>query len=532
MSDTKIDSTGIATTEGHDDSIQNGYLKERSLDADELRLAQMGHKQELVRHFSILSLIGLASTTTISWTGLGLGLATEISAGGPGAVIYGFILVFILQSFLGASLAEFVSSYPTEGGMYHWIAAIAPRKMTGYLSFVTGWCTVFGWIFTTASTNLIYSQNFMALIALYNMDLVIQPWMTFVAYQISNVITGGIVMFGNRAIPGLNRFSLFYLQIAWFAVMVTVVATAPSHRDSEFVFRTWINETGWESNVICFITGLVNPLYSLGGLDGVTHITEEMPNPSRNAPLAIAITLTIAFVTGISYLLVLMFSVQDYSALAGTSTGLPLAELFLQATQKAGGAFALTFMLWIAIGPCMVGSQLSTGRVFWAFARDGALPFSKTWSKVHPKLLIPLNSQLCVMAIVAILGCLYLGSSTAFNALLGSAVTINNFAYIIPILTNVLMRRRTMHKGTFSMGYVTGMTVNIITVLWLIFAIVFFSFPYYKPITPQNMNYTCAIVGGFLLIQTGWWFVAGKEYTKRVFRAKEETNVAEILAQK
>lgn len=60
--------------------------------------------------------------------------------------------------------------------------------------------------------------------------------------------------------------------------MITVAATAPSHRDTEFVFRTWINKTGWESNVICFITGLVNPLYSLGGLDGISHITEEMPN--------------------------------------------------------------------------------------------------------------------------------------------------------------------------------------------------------------------------------------------------------------
>jgi choline transport protein len=51
--------------------------------------------------------------------GLGLGLVSEINAGGPGAVIYGFILVAILQSFLGASLAELVSAYPTEGGMYH-----------------------------------------------------------------------------------------------------------------------------------------------------------------------------------------------------------------------------------------------------------------------------------------------------------------------------------------------------------------------------------------------------------------------------
>lgn len=103
-----------------------------------------GHTQELKRHFSMLSLIGLASTTTISWTGLGLGLITEIGAGGPGAVIYGFILVTFLQCFLGASLAEFVSSYPTSGGMYHWIAAVAPRKWTGILSFFTGWFSVLG----------------------------------------------------------------------------------------------------------------------------------------------------------------------------------------------------------------------------------------------------------------------------------------------------------------------------------------------------------------------------------------------------
>jgi choline transport protein len=72
--------------------------------------------------------------------------------------------------------------------------------------------------------------------------------------------------------------------------MIVVAAKAPSHRSSTFVFRTWINNTGWENNVVCFITGLVNPLYSLGGLDGVSHITEEMPNPSRNAPLAVGMS--------------------------------------------------------------------------------------------------------------------------------------------------------------------------------------------------------------------------------------------------
>ncbi|KAI1846125.1 hypothetical protein JX265_010502 [Neoarthrinium moseri] len=491
------------------------------MNADEERLAQMGHTQELKRHFTTLSLIGLASTTTISWTGLGLGIVTEINAGGPGAIIYGFILVAFLQCFLGASLAEFVSSYPTEGGMYHWIAAIAPPRMSAFLSFLTGWFTCLGWIFTTASTNLIYAQTLAALIALYQTDLELQTWQTFIIYQGLNLITAAVVMFGNKAIPALNKFSLFYLQIGWFVVLVTVVACAPTYQTPTFVFKTWINNTGWENNVICFITGLVNPLYSLGGLDGISHITEEMPNPSRNAPLALLITLCIAFCTGLTYLIALMFSVQDYAALADTSTGLPLAELFRQVTQSAGGAFGLTFILFIALGPCVISSQLSTGRVCWAFARDGAMPFSATWAKVSQRFGVPINAQWAVTAINAALGCIYLGSSTAFNSMLGAAVTINNVAYLIPIVTNLATGRKNMHKGVFHMGG-WGFLVNGVTVAWLVFAIVFFSFPYSMPVAVSSMNYTCVVIGALPILIIGWWFVAKNAYKKKIALAKED----------
>lgn len=35
------------------------------------------------------------------------------------------------------------------------------------------------------------------------------------------------------------------------------------------------------------------------------------------------------------------------------------------------------------------------------------------------------------------------------------------------------------------------------------------------------MNYTCACVGGFLLIEAVWWVVAGKEYSRSMQKAKE-----------
>lgn len=212
-----------------------------------------------------------------------------------------------------------------------------------------------------------------------------------------------------------------------------------------------------------------------------------------------------------------MFSVQDYSALATTHTGLPLAELFRQATQSAGGAFGLTFILFIALGPCVISSQLSTSRVLWAFARDGAIPWSATWARVSPRFGIPFNAQLLVAAANAALGCLYLGSSTAFNAMLGSAVTINNIAYYIPILTNLLTSRRNMYKGAFYMGRF-GFLVNIVTICWLTFAIIFFSFPYAKPVKAASMNYTCVVVGCLPIFIIAWWLWVRQTYKEKLSR--------------
>jgi choline transport protein len=232
--------------------------------------------------------------------------------------------------------------------------------------------------------------------------------------------------------------------------------------------------------------------------------------------MAIAITLVIAFCTGLSYLIGLMFSVQDYSTLATTNTGLPLAELFRQATQSAGGAFGLTMILFVALGPCVVSSQLSTSRVLWA--RDGAMPWSATWARVSPRFGIPFNAQLLVAAANAALGCLYLGSSTAFNAMLGSAVTVNNIAYYIPILTNLLTGRRNMYKGVFHMGN-WGFLVNIVTICWLTFAIIFFSFPYSMPVKVENMNYTCVVVGSLPILIVGWWFWVKSTYKEKMSSA-------------
>lgn len=43
------------------------------------------------------------------------------------------------------------------------------------------------------------------------------------------------------------------------------------------------------------------------------------------------------------------------------------------------------------------------------------------------------------------------------------------------------------------------------------------------------MNYTCVVVGGFLIFEFAWWLIAGKKYSETVQRAKEEHETAVIV---
>ena len=80
----------------------------------------------------------------------------------------GLITAGICNLALAASMAEFLSAYPTAGGQYHWVAVISWPKWVPLLSWITGWINVSGWIALTASGGLLGSQFVVGVISLYN----------------------------------------------------------------------------------------------------------------------------------------------------------------------------------------------------------------------------------------------------------------------------------------------------------------------------------------------------------------------------
>lgn len=86
---------------------------------------------------------------------------------------------------------------------------------------------------------------------------------------------------------------------------------------------------------------------------------------------------------------------------------------------------------------------------------------------------------------------------------------LSTLSYAGAILPHMLTGRKTIVPGPFHLGG-WGWAVNGVSLVYIAVMVVFFCFPFVMPVAAGSMNYTSAIVGGLVLVITGWWFVHGR----------------------
>jgi len=154
--------------------------------------------------------------------------------------------------------------------------------------------------------------------------------MIFVAYQAINIFSFFFNCYG-RSLPYIGATTLYISLISFTVILITVPAVAPTHQQAQFVFATFINNTGWNSNGIAYIVGLVNTNWAFACLDCATHLAEEVHRPEKMIPIAIMGTVAIGFVTAWFFGISMFFSlVGDFNVLVNSATDVPILQLFYQ----------------------------------------------------------------------------------------------------------------------------------------------------------------------------------------------------------
>ena len=88
-------------------------------------------------------------------------------------------------------------------------------------------------------------------------------------------------MFAQPALAAISRLGSFFI-VAGLLITTIVCAIMPSRTGSgyasnDFVWRDWNNLTGYSSDGLTFLAGMLNGAFAVGAIDCVTHIAEEIP---------------------------------------------------------------------------------------------------------------------------------------------------------------------------------------------------------------------------------------------------------------
>ncbi|OJJ32949.1 hypothetical protein ASPWEDRAFT_598544 [Aspergillus wentii DTO 134E9] len=492
---------------------------------DASKLAEMGYTQDLKRNFNVISLIGIAFCMSNSWFGISASLITGISSGGTVLIVYGLLWITFISLCVASSLSELASAMPNAGGQYFWTNELAPRKYARFISYLTGWFGYAGAIFACASVALSLGSAGVGMWQLGHPDFVIEPWHTVVAYELINFFCFLFNCVG-KSLPAVAKATLYISLVSFVVILIAVPACARPHASASYVFGHFVNSTGWKSDGIAFIVGLINPNWIFACLDSATHLAEEVPQPERNIPIAIMATVAIGFTTSWFYCLAMFFSLKDLNSLLNTSTGVPILELYYQALQNKAGAIVLETLLLVTGMGCLIACHTWQSRLVWAFARDRGVPGHQWVSQVNHTLDVPLVSHVVSSVIVGLLGLLYLGSSTAFNSMVTACITLLYVSYTLPILCLWHRGRNNIQHGPFWLGKL-GLFANIVTLCWTIFCMIMYSFPSTMPVKTSNMNYVSAVYGVVVFIIIIDWFARGRRSFQRSRSYEEEVTSSE-----
>jgi len=286
-------------------------------------------------------------------TGGPFGLEDMVTTSGPGlTLLYLLVLPFFWCIPVSLVSAELTSLMPVEGGFYRWTRA----------AFGDFWGFLAGWWNWSASFLLggAYAVLFTDYLAYYF------PKMTWWEHYLVSVALVAVLTWINvRGIQMVGQLATA-LEIFIFIPVVTMIVIALFHWHHN-PFMPWVPPH--QPAIKVFGVGLALGLWLYSGYEQLSTVAEEVENPQRAYPRALAVVVPLSIA---AYFLPTLAGLASAGNWEKWHTG-----FFSDAASTIGGPWLGTWMTLAA----MVGNVallnstiLTTTRMPFAMAEDGYLP--------------------------------------------------------------------------------------------------------------------------------------------------------------
>ena len=331
----------------------------------------------------VLKKVGLFSFVFVMYsynTAGPFGLEDQVRTSGPGmALIYQLLIPFFWCIPISLVAAELTTAMPVQGGFYRWTRE-AFGDFWGFLAGWWNWCASF-------LLGALYAVLFTDYLAFYFPQLT--GWRHFLVAVSVIAVIGYVNVRGIRLVGRVATI----LELGILAVVLVMCALSVRM----WHFNPFVPVVPPHKPVFqVFGVGLALGLWLYAGYEQVSSVAEEVENPQRNYPLALAWVVPLSMAT---YLLPTACALAALGDWEKWNTG-----YFSQAATLIGGpvlGFAVTAAAAVMNLSILNSTILTTTRMPSSMAEDGYL--SPFLARVHPKFGTPWLAIMLSAAIYCLL---------------------------------------------------------------------------------------------------------------------------------
>ncbi|KAJ7561115.1 hypothetical protein O6H91_03G034500 [Diphasiastrum complanatum] len=504
--------------------------KDEVVDSAELRLNELGYKQELRREMTLFKTLAISFSTMTLFTGITPLYGSSLAYAGPAGLVWGWIIVSFFTFFVGIAMSEICSSFPTTGSLYFWAAHLAGPKWGPFSSWCCAWLEAIGLIAGIGTQAYAGAQTLQNIILLSTGTAkdgrgYFAPREVFLCMYIALTLIWAILnTFALNVIAVIDIISIWWQVIGGAIIVIVLPWVAPTTQSASYVFwhfETSPSITGIHSVVYCFVLSLLVSQFSLFGYDAAAHLTEETKGAEKNGPIAILSSIALISLIGWAYILALTFSIQDPKYLfdVGNETAgsfVPaqiLYDAFHGRYHSSAGAIVFLFIIWGSFFFGGLSITTSAARVVYALSRDGGFPFSRIWRVVHPRYKVPANAVWICSFFCILIGLPILKLNVVFTAIT-SVCTIGWVGgYAVPIFARMIMPPENFKPGPFYLGKASPY-ICLVAFLWICYTCSVFLLPTQYPLQWGTFNYAPVALGFVLTAIMLWWFLDARKWFK------------------
>jgi amino acid transporter len=334
-------------------------------------------------------------------TGGPFGLEDIVTTSGPGVtLLYLLFIPFLWCIPVSLVAAELTTAIPVEGGFYRWVRA-AFGDFWGFLAGWWNWSASFLLVAAYAVLTTDYLSFYFPAIAGWKHHLVsvliiaVIAWINVRGIQMVGAVSTAMGVFVLLVIAALCAIAAAKWQHNPFAPLV------PPHVPPFQVFGA----------------GLALGLWLYSGYEQVSSVAEEVENPQRNYPIALALVVPLSMAT---YFLPALFSLAALGNWDKWNTAyLPTAGLLIGGSLLG---FTLTVAAMLGNVSLLNATVLTSTRMPSSMAEDGYLP--PVFAAKHPKYGTPWIAILISSGIYALLAFHTLAQLLTVYIWLRSLVTV------------------------------------------------------------------------------------------------------------